>query len=286
MTTIKGLTNSEGLFTPINSAFYAEDRYQFALTHQPALCYNSDNQLVIGLNDVEVTGPVYWFMSISPANANKWFQCSEYAYSTQLEIRRRKGYLLISKADAQPVKEVEKCTNEYCEHGNVQIGDGVWQRCLVCNPANKRVKTVNAIISEMVDIMPFKMPSECIPYVKEAINTFHSQFATEAGGGKEDVISAAKRIAKIQDAKLPFETSRPIDNFLNGFFIGSEWREENYCRQRTHNLVYVEEVIKVEGKQSRDKIIYDLVKNWNLFDATDAIKLCEKVWDYAVKSKI
>jgi len=43
----------------------------------------------------------------------------------------------------------------------------------------------------------------------------------------EDIRKVALMAAKIQDEKLPFETSRPMDNFINGFFIGAQYREEN-----------------------------------------------------------
>lgn len=127
METLHGPVNSEGLFTPINpftDATYIREEainfHKFREQHPPALCYNSDNQLVKGLNDIEVTGPFVQVYAMTRNGYHVWttvwpldgITCTKQEMKDDAiknKIEYRECYLTVPPTEKAGIKDKGHC---------------------------------------------------------------------------------------------------------------------------------------------------------------------------------
>jgi hypothetical protein len=273
MTTIKGSTNSEGLFTPINPfANYHENHLyfpsdkggikfkEFETEHPPALCYNQQGELVIGLNDVEVIGPVWQYKfagddDFQNSTLYHKFKTFEDYKNRPNGAESRQIYLTVpptENADAQPVKEVEK--PELTELQMLAVLDSVRNNTYDLGlSANKRASWFKSFLKNL--------HNQGIHLVSS--KAYHSQFATEAGGEK-----AIHNIKDLMAVIGMMETTHHEATALKAGIINVLSMRLDTLTQpiafRPNNLVDVEEVkALLQNFHNEGKISYQIMEIMN-----------------------
>jgi hypothetical protein len=211
----------------------------FTQQHPPALCYNSDNQLVIGLNNVEVTEA--WRYK----NSGEWCACRDKERYTELVMN---GYEVMACYLTVPPTEPNKTDMSdvsltpvaayYQELGNRMMGEAQPVK-EVDKDALSKAKDLAAQKHGYADW--YQIECQYLEwYEKDGIRAnliddvalfYHSQFATEAGGDVE-------ALAREHVNNLPmYLTNDRQETFYETFIAG--------YKAKHNNLVDVEEVIKV-----------------------------------------